>query len=66
MLRLGRVFGLVGFVYLLAGLRHGWRVVGHVSLRLGVVQCLMWQECGLQAAVLQLSTQELFNAFNRR
>ena len=30
---------------------HGWRVVGHALLHLRVVQHLIQQECGLQAAV---------------
>ena len=60
-----RDFGLVGLVSLLAWLQHGWRVVGLASLCLGVVQCLMQQEPGLQAAALQLSGQGLLNAFNR-
>ena len=52
---IGGVFPPVGLVCLLSWLRHGWRVVGQVSLCLGVVQRLMQQEHWLQAAVPLMS-----------
>ena len=58
-------FGCVGLVSLLSWLQCGWSIVGHVPLGLGVVQCLMQQERGLQAAALWPSAQKLPNAFKR-
>ena len=59
-------FSCIGLVSLLSWLQHGWGIVGCAPLGLGVAQCLMQQERGLQAAELLPSAQELLNAFNKR
>ena len=55
-----------GILALLALLQRGWILNGCVLLCLGVVQHLMQQERGLQAAVLQLSTQGILNILKMR